>query len=85
MAHFRRSVRSFDQQTRRNGPEIEFFPPDTSPAPIADAQEIQIADAGFASRARTCARCKKLRSGTTKLYDRRGYNPEKAASFFATY
>jgi hypothetical protein len=22
--------------------------------------------------------------GTTKLYDRRGYNPEKAASFFAT-
>jgi integrase/recombinase XerD len=21
---------------------------------------------------------------TTKLYDRRGYNPEKAASFFAT-
>ena len=23
--------------------------------------------------------------GTTKLYDRRGYNPEKAASFFATY
>jgi integrase/recombinase XerD len=23
--------------------------------------------------------------GTTKLYDRHGYNPEKAASFFATY
>jgi hypothetical protein len=23
--------------------------------------------------------------GTTKLYDRRGYNPEKAVSFFATY
>ena len=23
--------------------------------------------------------------GTTNLYDRRGYNPEKAASFFATY
>ena len=23
--------------------------------------------------------------GTTKLYDRRGYNQEKAASFFATY
>jgi site-specific recombinase XerD len=23
--------------------------------------------------------------GTTKLYDRRGYNPEKAASFFASY
>ena len=23
--------------------------------------------------------------GTTKLYDRRGYNPEKEASFFATY
>ena len=23
--------------------------------------------------------------GTTKLYDRLGYNPEKAASFFATY
>ena len=23
--------------------------------------------------------------GTTKLYDRRGYNPEKAASFFPTY
>jgi hypothetical protein len=23
--------------------------------------------------------------GTTKLYDRRGYNPEKAASFFVTY
>ena len=23
--------------------------------------------------------------GTTKLYDRRGYNPERAASFFATY
>jgi integrase/recombinase XerD len=23
--------------------------------------------------------------GTTKLYDRRGYNPEKTASFFATY
>ena len=23
--------------------------------------------------------------GTTKLYDRRGHNPEKAASFFATY
>jgi integrase/recombinase XerD len=23
--------------------------------------------------------------GPTKLYDRRGYNPEKAASFFATY
>ncbi|MFL5285789.1 MAG: tyrosine-type recombinase/integrase [Rhodopila sp.] len=22
---------------------------------------------------------------TTKLYDRRGYNPERAASFFATY
>jgi hypothetical protein len=22
---------------------------------------------------------------TTKLYDRRGYNPEKAVSFFATY
>ncbi len=22
---------------------------------------------------------------TTKLYDRRGYNPEKAAGFFATY
>jgi integrase/recombinase XerD len=22
--------------------------------------------------------------GTTRLYDRRGYNPEKAASFFAT-
>ncbi len=22
---------------------------------------------------------------TTKLYDRRGYDPEKAASFFATY
>jgi hypothetical protein len=22
---------------------------------------------------------------TTKLYDRRGYNPEKASSFFATY
>src|SRR5438552_2820939 len=25
------------------------------------------------------------RPSTTKLYDRRGYNPEKAASFFATY
>ena len=24
-------------------------------------------------------------ASTTKLYDRRGYNPEKAASFFATY
>jgi hypothetical protein len=24
-------------------------------------------------------------SSTTKLYDRRGYNPEKAVSFFATY
>jgi hypothetical protein len=23
--------------------------------------------------------------GTTKLNDRRGYNPEKSASFFATY
>ena len=23
--------------------------------------------------------------GSTKLYDRRGYNPEKSASFFATY
>ena len=23
--------------------------------------------------------------GTTKLYDRRGYNPEKSASYFATY
>ena len=23
--------------------------------------------------------------GATKLYDRRGYNPEKAANFFATY
>ena len=23
--------------------------------------------------------------GTTNLYDRRGYNPEKAASFFPTY
>lgn len=23
--------------------------------------------------------------GTTKLYDRRGYNPEKSASFFAAY
>jgi integrase/recombinase XerD len=23
--------------------------------------------------------------GTTKLYDRRGYNPEKSANFFATY
>jgi hypothetical protein len=23
--------------------------------------------------------------GTTKLYDRRGYNPKNAASFFATY
>lgn len=23
--------------------------------------------------------------GTTNLYDRRGYNPEKSASFFATY
>jgi hypothetical protein len=23
--------------------------------------------------------------GTTKLYDRRGYNPEKAASFFVIY
>jgi len=23
--------------------------------------------------------------GTTQLYDRRGYNPEKSASFFATY
>jgi hypothetical protein len=23
--------------------------------------------------------------GTTKLYDRRGYNPEKSASFCATY
>jgi integrase/recombinase XerD len=23
--------------------------------------------------------------GTTELSDRRGYNPEKAASFFATY
>jgi hypothetical protein len=22
---------------------------------------------------------------TTKLYDRRGYNPEKSASFFAAY
>ncbi|HXO33016.1 MAG TPA: tyrosine-type recombinase/integrase [Candidatus Acidoferrales bacterium] len=22
---------------------------------------------------------------TTKLYDRRGYNPEKSASYFATY
>jgi len=22
---------------------------------------------------------------TTKLYDRRGYDPEKSASFFATY
>ena len=25
------------------------------------------------------------RPGTTKLYDRRGYNPEKETSFFATY
>jgi integrase/recombinase XerD len=24
-------------------------------------------------------------SSTTKLYDRRGYNPEKSASLFATY
>lgn len=24
-------------------------------------------------------------ASTTKLYDRRGYNPEKSASFFATY
>jgi hypothetical protein len=23
--------------------------------------------------------------GTTKLHDRRGYNPEEAAQFFATY
>jgi hypothetical protein len=25
------------------------------------------------------------RPGTTKLYDRRGHNPEKSASFYATY
>jgi site-specific recombinase XerD len=24
-------------------------------------------------------------ASTTKLYDRRGYNPEKSASFFASY
>ena len=24
-------------------------------------------------------------ASTTKLYDRRGYNPEKSASFFANY
>jgi hypothetical protein len=24
-------------------------------------------------------------SSTTKLYDQRGYNPEKSASFFANY
>jgi hypothetical protein len=24
-------------------------------------------------------------TATTRLYDRRGYNPEKSASFFATY
>lgn len=24
-------------------------------------------------------------ASTTKLYDRRGYDPEKSASFFATY
>ena len=24
-------------------------------------------------------------SSTTKLYDRRGYNPEKSTSFYATY
>jgi integrase/recombinase XerD len=29
--------------------------------------------------------CRARDPSTTKLYDRRGYNPEKAASFFATY
>jgi hypothetical protein len=35
---------------------------------------------------RTCRRPPGHRDpGITKLYDRREYNPEKAASFFATY
>ena len=35
---------------------------------------------------RTCRRRPGIATRrTTKLYDRRGYNPEKAASFFATY
>jgi hypothetical protein len=34
---------------------------------------------------KTCRKPPRIVTGTTKLYDRRGYNPEKAASFFATY
>jgi hypothetical protein len=36
--------------------------------------------------ATTCQRAAgHVEPGSTKLYDRRGYNPEKSASFFATY
>jgi hypothetical protein len=57
-----------------------FLPADANPSrPVTTALEngAQLEDVQKAADHRD--------PGTTKLYDRRGYNPEKAASFFATY
>ena len=51
-----------------------------------DARDLYHDGAGKRRTARRrAARGRARRPGTTKLYDRRGYNPEKSASFFATY
>ena len=51
-----------------------------------DARHLHHHGAGKRRAARGRAESRRApRPGTTKLYDRRGYNPEKAASFFATY
>lgn len=34
---------------------------------------------------KTCKKPPAIVTGTTKLYNQQGYNPQKAASFFATY
>ncbi len=45
---------------------------------------VSVADSVFVCRS-TPDTAGHAEPGTTKLYDRRGYNPEKSASFFATY
>ena len=51
-----------------------------------DARDVYNHGAGERRAARRRAEAAGHRDpNTTKLYDRRGYNPEKAASFFATY
>ena len=81
------NVRQWTRRDRSRGPQIfERTRARSRLLGALDARHLHHHGAGKRRAARRRAEGRGHRDpSTTKLYDRRGYNPEKAASFFATY